>query len=260
MKLFKKMLSKKNKGTTLVELMIGVGIIGIGVATSVQQTGNMNSQFLRTKSLFSYHSTVSEIIGILSQYPLTEESFLKNSAIVPCVGFKDNTEDCQDKSSGNWTPFNLLRPNTNIIVAGTPSSPVSYDSKGEVCSRNCSYRAFTEVKPICLKGNICKVAHTLIVKYTVEPITNAKIWGSDALAPRRVVFETTLETNLVPLVDEIRTISCDLSKNSREVLIGVSFNLEAICKDFIPAVEGDRGFTGDTGDQGDAGSNGGNAC
>lgn len=256
---FRKIKENNEKGITLTEVMMGVAIIGVSTIITAQQNGQLTENYMRTKAIFSYQAVASEIVGIASQYNLAEYSFKRstNNAIKNCITLSAAV-NCQDRTGQPGYPVNLYTPDTSTLVAGTQNNPVKYDTNGEVCTNNCSFQAYTSVSPRCYQGTNCKVAHTMMLTYTVEPIANSPHWISEQLAPKPIVFETALETNLVPIVNEIPSISCNLS--GRDVLKGITLNLNPLCTPFPDAVKGAKGQTGPRGPQGPNGANGRNQC
>lgn len=257
---------KKNngqKGSMLAETMISVAILGVSIAATTQQSSNINDLMSQEKALINYTRVSSEINTFASSFNLLKRSFnlANNNSINRCInGAANSAKDCQSISFGSaGIGVGIFDPINNVLVAGaSASNPVFYDSNGEICQPSaanpCTFKSYASVRPICFNNESnCSVAFAFVVKYTVEPVFNDKFWLSAARMPIPIEAEVITDTNLLPPLAFMTQIQC---VGSRQVLKGVSFQMEPICATFPDPIKGPTGDDGQSiqGSQGPEGN------
>lgn len=269
MTFLKKIAQKKQSGTTLIEMMAAVGILGVAIYGNTIRHMNLSKTFRHEKTLQSFNSIVSEVNSASSSLSTVIHSLMlsdNDELRVKCLK-KSNTSDCENTLSvSSAKGFSLYRLNTEEMLTGkTANQAVYYDSAGRNCDANsgkCIAKAYTSIRTLCLipTAGFCDVPFSFQVRYTVEPVFGA-FWLSQKRMPEPITFETTMDTKLLSMLEYVEgEISCN---GSRDVMFGLSATFQLLCTTYPIGITGDKGpkgFSPSSAPQGPRGPNRGCAA
>ena len=161
-------------GFTLVEAMIGIGLLAIFVALSVRFYGKQKVSLERNQARVSMYNDVKFFENLLSSPGILAISAFQagNNALLRCLQVAGG--NCLELPANTWEPFELFEPETARRISGRPNAPIAYDKFGRECDANtlrCAYSISTEFRPRCFPGQpMCESAQMILVRYTVQPL------------------------------------------------------------------------------------------
>ena len=174
-------LTSGESGVGLVEVIVGVGVLGIVLSLGAKFFSKQTKLQAANRTRVAIFNTGQYIEQLLASKAILHISAAQpgNATLDRCM--TPVTADCAESNS--WIPFNLYNPESNDMVAGGPQQPVYHDSFGNICASSnlsdCAYSVTSEFMPRCFPGqNTCSTAQMIVVRYQIAVIpgtSNQKI-------------------------------------------------------------------------------------
>lgn len=150
-------------GMSLIEIMIGVGIMAVAGAGFMQLMNVQNKSIKNSRSAMNRDQIQNMVARFAGNCAAIDASAPAGSSLKKCL-----TIDSPDNCSSVDTDFDLKDPVTLQAVAGTA---VYYNANtGAVCTTgaDCALAATAKFRPLCPNGAAtCDKASTIVVSYSI---------------------------------------------------------------------------------------------
>ena len=181
--------SPQSGGFTLVEVLVGLGLLGVSLAIGIRYFDQHKKRAALNQMRIAMFSAVRTIENVLDNTGTLAVSANRpgNQALKECLPDqyeactnadvegecrKRTAVSCRDTAATSWQPFTLYHPeDTNLRLAGPTGSPAGFDKFGRACSTPpCAFNVETSFQSRCFPGQVrCEAAQMLIVPLSDHP-------------------------------------------------------------------------------------------
>ncbi|WP_413293317.1 PilW family protein [Bdellovibrio sp. HCB185ZH] len=189
--MFKNVQTKKlnNKGMTLVELMVVIGLVSVGGYLFATQMYQMTQQLEVIKN----RAELEELKGNVRLLALNRAAVNYSATLPENAGIKDCILGTAKCVNGTTVDFSLALPNTKPVA----SANTFYTYKGTSCaswSAECPFKVSAVAKAVCNRG-----APQCIYAGGVYLVTKIEIFPGIANKVAAYGLREVIETSLLPL-------------------------------------------------------------